>query len=265
MFIPKIVFFDIDQTLYLKNENRVPESTRLALKKLRERDILTAIATGRTLAVLPESIRTLIDECGIEMLISVNGQYIEFQGKELISFAMPNDWIEQTITALQSQNVDYAFVCRNGVFVSRDNAYIQAAAQDLNLPYSVDALAHQKQPVYQMLGFYSAAQTEKIEALLPETVKTIRWHEFGVDILDKQGSKARGILAALSKLSLQIQDTMAFGDGLNDMDMIELVHLGVAMGNAEPELKAIADCVCANIENDGIYRALLDFNIIAND
>lgn len=262
MFQPKIAFFDIDQTLYLKNENRVPDSARLALQKLNQRGIITAIATGRTLAVLPESIRALIAECGIEMLISVNGQYIEFKGKELISFAMPRDWIEHIATALQSQNVDYAFVCRNGIFVSRDNAHIQAAAQDLNLPYFVDALAYQKYDVYQMLGFYPAALSAQIEALLPPSVKTIRWHEFGVDILDKNGSKARGILAALDKLSLKIQDTMAFGDGLNDVDMIQAVHLGVAMGNAEPELKAIADYIAPNIDDDGIYRALVDLQII---
>lgn len=265
MFTPKIVFFDIDQTLYIKNERRVPDSARLALKKLRERGIITAIATGRTLAVLPESIWHLIDECGMEMLISVNGQYIEFQGKELISFAMPQDWIVRTAQALQSQNMAYASVCRNGIFVSHDNAHIQAAAQDLNLPYFVDALAHEKQPVYQMLGFYSAAQTAEIEPLLPESVKTIRWHEFGVDILDKSGSKAHGIAAALNKLGIDISESMAFGDGLNDVDMIAAVGFGVAMGNAEPELKALADYICPNIEDDGIYRALVDLQIIAEN
>lgn len=263
MFTPKIIFFDIDQTLYLKNEHRIPDSAKLALKKLRERGIITAIATGRTLAVFPEPIRDLIAECGIEMLITVNGQYIEFQGKELVSFAMPRDWIERTAAALQTQNMAYACVCRNGIYVSHDNPYIQAASRDLNLPYFVDALAYEKHDVYQMLGFYTAEQAAEIEPLLPESVKTIRWHEFGVDILDKNGSKARGILAALAKLGLQVGDTMAFGDGLNDVDMIELVQVGVAMGNAEPELKAVADHICPNIEDDGIYRALLDWQIIS--
>lgn len=263
-FTPKIIFFDIDQTLYLKNEQRVPESTRLALKKLRQRGIITAIATGRTLAVLPESVRALIDECGIDVLVSVNGQYVAYQGTELVSFAMPHDWIEHIIGALTSQNIDYAHVCRDGIFVSRDNAHIQAAARDLNLPYFVDALAHHKQPVYQMLGFYP--ENNAIETLLPETVKTIRWHAVGVDILDKNGSKARGIAAALAKLNLTFADAMAFGDGLNDVDMIRAVGLGVAMGNAEPELKAIADYVCPNIDDDGIYRALVDLQILgAND
>ena len=86
---PKIVFFDIDDTLYLKHERRIPVSARDALLQLKARGIITAIATGRTPAVLPEPIRRLMAETGMEMLVAVNGQYVEYRGRPLAQFAMP--------------------------------------------------------------------------------------------------------------------------------------------------------------------------------
>ena len=55
---------------------------------------------------------------------------------------------------------------------------------------------------------------------------------------------------------------MAFGDAHNDAEMLKAVGLGVAMGNAEPEIKAIADYVCPAIDDDGIYRGLVDLGVI---
>lgn len=262
MFIPKIIFFDIDQTLYMKNEQRIPDSTRLALKKLCERGIITAIATGRTISVLPQPIHALIDECGIDMIVSINGQYVQYQNTMLVSFPLDTATIERVVDIFTQKKMSYAFVCHSGLFVSPQDNHLLAAAQDLNLPYTIDSQAYLHNPVYQMLGFYPDSQSTELEDLLPENVRTVRWHNVGVDILDKHGSKARGIQAALNKLGFSMAEAMAFGDGLNDIEMIDSVAFGVAMGNAEPELKAAAQYICPNIDDDGIYRALIDLNII---
>ena len=77
---PKIIFFDIDETLYInREEKRVPESTKTALRLLKQKGIITAIATGRTIAVLPEKIKEVVAECGIDMIVSINGQYVQYQ------------------------------------------------------------------------------------------------------------------------------------------------------------------------------------------
>ena len=262
MFTPKIIFFDIDQTLYIKNEQRIPDSTRIALKKLRERGIITAIATGRTIGVLPNPIRELIDECGIDMIVSINGQYVQYQQDKLVSFPLDTPTVERVIDALTQKNISYAFACHSVLAVSHLDDNLLAAVGDSHLPYIVDKLAYLREPVYQMLGFYPDTQTAELHQLLPDNVQTVRWHDVGADILDKHGSKARGIQAALTQLGLTMDEAMAFGDGLNDMEMIRSVAFGVAMGNAEPELKAVAQYVCPNIEDDGIYRALVDLGII---
>ena len=78
---PKIIFFDIDETLYInRGKKYVPESAKTALKLLKQKGIITAIATGRTIPIIPPKIVELIEECGIDMIVSLNGQYVEYQG-----------------------------------------------------------------------------------------------------------------------------------------------------------------------------------------
>lgn len=262
MFLPKIIFFDIDDTLYLKDERRIIPSTRIALKMLKEKGIMIAIATGRSMAVFPKEIIELIDEIGIEMIVSINGQYVQFKGKKLIDFAMDRHNLKIIASALDKKHINYAWVSQKRLAAVRQDDFLDAATKTLGLTYEVDPYFYQREEVYQMLAFYESSQDEVVEQILPSSFKVVRWHDFGVDILDKDGSKARGIGAALKALNLTVNDAMAFGDGLNDMEMLQTVGFGVAMGNAVNELKAVVNYVCAPIEKDGIYRALIDLQIL---
>ena len=234
---PKIIFFDIDETLYInRGKKYVPESAKTALKLLKQKGIITAIATGRTIPIIPPKIVELIEECGIDMIVSLNGQYVEYQGKALAAFPLDNALVAHVSGCLTAHGIAHILAAREGLF----------------------AIA----ATYQMLAFYPAAQDAEVAALLPPSLQTIRWHASGVDILDAAGSKARGIAAVLDKLDISLADSMAFGDGLNDVAMIKAVGFGVAMGNAAPELKAVADYVCPSIDEDGIYRGLVDLGVI---
>lgn len=255
-FRPKIIFFDIDDTLYLNSRQCVPASTRTALLALQRQGITAAIATGRTESVLPEAVRSLIDECGIRCIVSINGQYISLNGRELVSFPMPKAQIERIASTLSRNGTAYAFVSEQGLFTANDSSLSQHALGALRLPYRSDPAAYLHRNTYQMLGFYPESQAGHIQRLLPENVKTVRWHRYGVDILDKSGSKARGIQAALNALGLKTEDAAAFGDGMNDMEMLQTVGFGIAVGNAAEALKTVADYVCPPIEADGIKCCL---------
>ncbi|MDO4997535.1 MAG: Cof-type HAD-IIB family hydrolase [Neisseria sp.] len=260
--LPKIVFFDIDDTLLNHKTQQIASSTRLALQKLRDKGIITAIATGRTPAVLPSAVCELMAEVGMEMLVAINGQYVRYQNQELVSFAMPEQQVFEIIEYLKKFDVAYAGVSHDGIRVSHESEGLLNAMRDLNIAYIPPASEQENAPIYQMLAFYRQEQAAEIEANLPSNIKSVRWHKEGVDWLDANGSKARGIAAALDKLGLQMSDAMAFGDGLNDLEMLQAVGFGVAMGNAHPDLQAIADYVCPSIENDGIWQALCDLGVI---
>lgn len=76
------------------------------------------------------------------------------------------------------------------------------------------------------------------------------------EVYSSRLSKATGILNVLAHLGIRIEDTYAFGDGLNDLEMIELCGTGVAMGNAVPEVKAAADVICGRVNEGGLEQAL---------
>ena len=262
---PKIIFFDVDETLYSNHSPRgphVPESTWQALHELHQKGILTAIATGRSAAVLPPAVKTLITECGIDMLVSINGQYIEYRGQKLADFPMDTMQAAQLSQCLRQHHIAHAFVAHDGLYSAYEDEHLHTALNALGIPHIHRPDACRQQAVYQFLCFYPESRDELAGSLQPDTMKIIRWHPSGVDMLDKAGSKARGIAAALDKLGISIADSMAFGDGLNDVAMIKAVGFGVAMGNAAPELKAVADYVCPSIDEDGIYRGLVDLGVI---
>lgn len=262
MFQPKIIFFDIDDTLYIKKQGYILESTKKALHLLQQQGVIIAIATGRGPSVMPIAVKQLIQECGINLVVSINGQYVSYREKAVASFPMSVNMINNVIKHLEKLGINYAFVSDKQLSVAKEERYLLAAVQDLRLPYCVDPFHHQHLPVYQMLAFFPQQQDNIVASVLPNELKIVRWHDGGVDILEKEASKARGIQSALTALDLNMDDAMAFGDGANDVEMLSAVGFGVAMGNAAPELQCLADYVCPSADDDGIYRCLRDLGLI---
>ena len=89
-----------------------------------------------------------------------------------------------------------------------------------------------------------------------------QWFDTGYDVFSKNCSKSVGIEKVLEYYGIAREDTMAFGDGMNDKEMLELVKIGVAMGNAKDEIKSIADYVTDDVNHDGIIKALEHFGLI---
>ncbi len=259
--LPKIIFFDIDDTLYCSQEQQVAESTRRALQALKRRGILTAIATGRTPAVFPKEVAGLIEETGIDLLVSINGQYIRYRGETLLGFPLQRETVSRLSAALGGRGIAYSYVSDQRIALSNKDEVVQELLDFFKVPYQL-MTAHDEQPVYQMMAFYPPERADEVEKLLPAGIKSIRWHPHGVDLLDQAGSKARGIQMALAHIGLSMQDAMAFGDGLNDKEMMQAVGYAVVMGNGHDELKAMADYVCPPVWDDGIARALVELGVL---
>ena len=259
---PKIVFFDIDDTLYIKYENHILDSTKTALHALKERGIMVAIATGRGLCVFPPCINKLIDEIGIDIFVTINGQYNEYQGKCLTHFPLTHAQLTHTTSHLQSERIAHGYMTRDEIITVSPDEYMVQALTSLHIPYRVAESFDMSTPVYQMLAFYENNHTAQLSSALSDGLKTVRWHISGVDILDVHGSKARGIRSVLDALGLSMADAVAIGNELNDLGMPSSKGFVEAMGNAHPDLKAVADYVCPRHDDDGILRGLVALGMI---
>ena len=89
-----------------------------------------------------------------------------------------------------------------------------------------------------------------------------RWYYGGLDIIAAGGGKMAGIKRYLEHIGIAPEEIIAFGDAENDLDMLRYAGIGVAMGNADEEVKAVADYVTADVDDDGIEKALKHFNLI---
>ena len=89
-----------------------------------------------------------------------------------------------------------------------------------------------------------------------------RWHPAFVDITAKGNTKQNGIDQFIKRFGFKLEETMAFGDGGNDIGMLRHAGIGIAMGNAKDDVKAAADYVTDSVDEDGIFKALKHFGVI---
>ncbi|SMB79631.1 hypothetical protein SAMN05660772_00442 [Pasteurella testudinis DSM 23072] len=260
----KIVFFDIDETLYMKHQQYLPPSVPVALAKLQQKGIIPAIATGRSLCSLPLEIKQLIGALPIELFVTINGQYNSYRGQPLQTYPLAQADIERLVAFFKQHEIDYAFVSETDVAVNRITPEIADALDPITKTYIVDPDYYLTHAVYQMLPFYTQSQDQLLadSGVLGENLRVVRWHDYSVDLLAAEGSKARGIQAVLQHFNLTPDNAVAFGDGLNDLEMLREVGFGVAMGNGHSELKALADYVTADIAEDGLYKGLQQLGLI---
>lgn len=253
---PKIIFFDIDDTLFIKSQNIVPTSVYNALQALQNNGIQLAIATGRGQGIFPRPIIDLINRLNINILVTINGQYTILNNQKIADFPLNKTQIYQVNSQLQQKNLGYAYMTCDKLIVFNETTALKNALNSLHIQYSVMNITDFKdEPIYQILAFYD--DNKQLDLILDDTLKTVRWHISGVDILDKSGSKARGILAVLDRLNLTSDDIAVVGDGLNDIEMFCLAKTAIAVGNAHQSVKDRADIITDDIVNDGIYKAFV--------
>ena len=233
----KAIFFDIDGTI-LDGHNGIPESTQIALAKLREKGIKTIICTGRGYSeTKPLNLK------GFDDYILLNGQ-ICYDDKDNIVFKKPIKDKEKLIELFNSKKFPFGLVDEKETYLN------------LTMPVVKE---YDGQDIYQALAYGKVK--DYIEKELPDFL-AVSWHFDGVDIVPKDSGKDKGIIEYCKLRNIDIKDTMSFGDGDNDREMLKTTGIGVAMGNAIDSVKVVADYITDRIDEDGIYNALVHFGVI---
>lgn len=263
----QLVFFDIDDTLYRKATQTVPDSALSAIRQLRKKGIHTAIATGRSPAAIPEALHPLFKDGSFDLLVSINGQYnCQFtdNGSTVISHhPMDIDYIKQVIDYMREKGWEYAGISESAMVSSANTEVVRDALKGIG-GVLVDPDYPLNHTIYQMLLFLDEEQLNQFQAdgMIHQGFEALRWHPYGVDLVQKNGAKSRGIKDVCQYFKLSPEQTMAFGDGHNDVEMMQYVGIGVAMGDAREEVKAVADYITGTIEEDGILNALQHFKLL---
>lgn len=254
----KLIAFDLDGTL-LDEQKQPLASTIEAINELKAQGHAVTIATGRNYLLAQEVIETL----GFDYAIVCNGSVALHQDRILFEQPLSVDLLAPCLEALHHDQIDTAFVSLDETkrVTAFDEAKMELAMQSFgsHLP-EYEETFHHTTTVYQGLAFYD--EDYPLDEARFEGLSFVRWHPNCVDIIPKNGSKAKTLAFLADHLGIAPEDTIAFGDGLNDIEMLREAGVGVAMGNAKPEVKKCANFVTESNEADGIARALVHLGLI---
>ena len=254
----KIVFFDIDGTL-INEQKEIPADTIKAIAELKERGVEPVIATGRA----PYFIKKLAEQLGIESFVCLNGGYVVYKGTPLYKREIEKSRLEALVKAAAEHNHGLVFEGEHSFFADKeDHPFIIESVNSLkvDLP-GYNPEFWKTDEIYQVF-LHCESHEEHLYERLHSELKLIRWHPQAIDVLPAGGSKAQGIEALLEKLGLTAADAVAFGDGLNDKEMLETVGFGVAMGNSHPELLPFANYVTTHVDEQGIRNGLVEAGLL---
>lgn len=248
----KLIFFDIDGTL-LDHEKNLPSSTKKAIQTLKEMGHEVAIATGRA----PYLFKDLRKELEIDTFVCFNGQYVVLDGQVIYKNPIPAKSIEFLTTIAANNDHPIIYMGEEQMKTNvEEHEQIKDSLATLGAVHpEYEPHFFRGKEIYQSLLYCQEAHAMEYH----ETIKAlqfIRWHEYSMDVLPQYGSKAKGIEQIINRLDYDPENVYAFGDNLNDLEMLQYVGNGVAMGNAPEEVKKVAKYVTKNVSDHGIVHGL---------
>ena len=253
------IFFDIDGTLTDFSTHQIPSDVFTALHHLKEQGIRLFIATGRG----PDGLFVL-NQFPFDGYITLNGQYCYTgEGTVLYENTIEPESIRLLLAEIEQDPVPCGFQLKDSrIFNFRNELVdeIHSITRNDDAPAG-DITGIDQKSIYQVMIFMDAAKEANLLKKLPNC-RSARWYPTFFDLSPKGGTKVKGIDTFLKYYGIPLEHTMAFGDGGNDLEMIEHVRYGVAMGNANDRLKQAADYVTTDSSSDGIRIALRHYGLL---
>ncbi len=254
----KAIFFDVDGTILSHKSKQVPKSTREALDLLKEKGIKRVLATGRHISeidYLP------LNDIKFDGYLTLNGQLCLDANRNVI-FSQPisKKSKEIIVKMFNEKRIPILLLEKEKMYINYNDEYVEFAQKAISTPLPTVG-TYQGEDIYQVIGFVSEKQQDEVFSILDDCEIT-RWNKFGCDIIASGGGKAKGIAQYLTTYGIDRKESMAFGDGENDIEMLNYVQIGIAMANGEEIVKENAEYVTDSVDDDGIMKALKQFKIL---
>lgn len=256
----RAIFFDIDGTLISFKTHTIPQPTIDAINQLKQKGVKVFIATGR-------SFSDIGDLCGLEFdgYITANGAYCITPDNQVI---FENLIDQENLNALAEYIKDKPFACAmmtdKGNFANYidDSAMVLYDLVDIAIPKVEPIEETIKKKVFQIDAFITKEDEADLLSKALTKCEATRWHPAFADINVINNNKSTGIDKFIEHFGIDISETMALGDGGNDIAMLKHVAVGIAMGNANDNVKDIADYITDSVDDNGVVNALKHFGVL---
>lgn len=255
----KAIFLDIDGTLLPFDTHKISEPSLQAIQKLRQKGYKVFAATGR-----PKLLLEPITDIELDGYITLNGAscYLP-DGTELYKDCLAKEDLQRIIEKDEELKIPFAYIEENSWFINRIDETVERLAKvfDIQIPPIRPLSYSLETEVFQLMGYFPYTQDDYIfNEVLPNS-ESMRWHPEFTDIIARGNNKAKAMEILCQYFGIDMKETMAFGDGGNDIEMIKTAGIGIAMGSASEQLKAQADHVTLPVEEEGVVVAMKYFGL----
>lgn len=266
----RLIAMDLDDTL-LRNDLTISPRVLEAIRLAREKGVITTIATGRTSV----SMRKYADQLQIDVpVIAFHGALIQqlLSGEVIFRKVIPSNLASTIVSGLLQENYHIQLYLRDRVLAQEENRwsgdYARTASVLIEKVDLLEVLAAEQLGIEKILII---DQEQKLDALAPglrsrygDKVHVTKSKPHFLEMTDISVNKGVALEALANRLGIKREEVMAIGDSFNDLEMICYAGLGVAMGNARPEVKEAADFITRSNEEDGVAEAIERYVLKSN-
>jgi Cof subfamily protein (haloacid dehalogenase superfamily) len=259
----RLVVVDMDGTL-LDPEHRVPTGLGAVLGLLADRGIAFCPASGRQHATLVGQFADLLDADDL-VVIAENGSYVARGGRELSAVTVARDVVHDVVRAVRGLAASGvpagAVVCgKRSAYIERDEpGFVTEVRRYYARLEQVDDLLAVEDEVLKVAVFDAGSAAERTAPVLDRfsaTHQVVVSGRHWVDVMDPTVHKGVAVRAVQARLGVTPEQTMAFGDYLNDLEMLDAAGWSFAMGNAHPSVRARARYLAPSNADDGVVRTI---------
>ncbi len=253
----KAIFFDIDGTLLSYNTHKVLPGTIAAFETLRRKGVKTFISSGRPLMLIPDM------PVQFDGFITVNGGFCFVDDKVILRNSIDKNDCQRWLEYVKQYDLTTMCFTEREMYINRIEPVAMALRDKLGfkMPPVLPLDELRDKEVFQFIAIQSADNDAKVLENLSHC-RMPRWHPLFSDIVPENSSKAVGIERMLAHFGIGREESMAFGDGANDIEMLDYVGTSVAMGNADDNVKTHASYVTDSADDEGIAKALRHLSVI---
>ena len=261
----RLVAMDLDDTL-LRDDWTISPAVKEAIQAAQAQGVKMTIATGR----MTISTRPYAEQLGVDIpVITYHGAMVQqiLSGEILYRQVIASPLAAEIVAELLAQGIHVQIYIKDRVIVQQENEwsrlYARIASVEFEQANLAETLDQEPDGVEKILLMGEEQDLDKLAVTLRQRygqdIHFTKSKPYFLELTDIRVNKGAALAALAERFGIAREEIMAIGDSYNDLEMIEYAGLGVAMGNARPEIQRRADVVTASNEEDGVAQAIRDY------
>lgn len=273
----KVIFLDIDGTLTVAGSNVPPDSALQAIRAAQDKGHQVFLCTGRNYDMLKPLL-----SYGFDGVVASAGGYICCGEQVIYDCPMTEDQRKLVLDTLEQHGIFRTVECLDGSYTDDGfKAFLEEHAgeggnsellrwrRQIETELNIRSMKeYAGQPVYKVvvMGMDRNSMERAGETLEKDFLFCMQEaDQYGIvngEVINRQFDKGQAVIRVCQHLHIPVKDSIAFGDSMNDKEMMETAGYSVCMENGSDTLKKLADEVCPAVEQDGIYQAFMELGLL---